>query len=432
MSHFLAKIVGAACNIGKYAGHMLNDIVIKNCEHFADDASFLWLYRDQAVCSPNYTIFDVAELDERIEAHLDGLRMAGDIGWLTAEKNLSWQEPGEIFTGTAMAFSIGKKKLIDQVMEIGAQSVETARGAVSGIAWITDRDTMPFIKSYLQSKEHIVQRIGIGACAVLRKDMGELLTQFLKNENAVVSSRALKAAGELGRVDLSNHCLSYLENDNEDVQFWAAWSSALLGDLEATEVLKNIALQGGVYAEQACDMAGRNMNLVSAQEWLQELGKTPENLRLAIIFANAIGTPVLVSWLINMMTVPELARKAGEAFTNITGADLIDNELAGDVPDDFEAGPTEDPNDEFVTMDADEDLPWPDINKVSQWWSTQMNSYDQHQRYLLGRPITKESLSEVLKYGKQTQRHAAALETALLSPGHPLVEVRARTHFATS
>ena len=405
---------------------MVKDIVVENCEHFADDASFLWLYRDQAVRSPNYNCSEVAQLDDRIEAHLDGLRVAGEVGWQSVDNNLSWQEAGEVFTGTAVAFSIGKKRLIDQVMEIGAQSLKTARGAISGIAWIRDRDTTPFIKSYMKSKEPMIQRIGIGACGVLRRDPGEVLSEFLNSGIPLVCSRALKAAGELGRVDVLDTCLAHMGSKDEEVQFWAAWSAALLGDLEATDVLKSIALQGGDRAERACDMAGRNMNLNDAQKWLQELGSKPENLRSAVIFANAIGMPVLIGWLINMMTIPELARKSGEAFTNITGADLVDLRLAGDEPEGFEAGPSENPEDELVEMDADEDLPWPDVNRVAQWWAENTSSYNSHQRYLLGRPIVKESLEEVLKFGKQTQRHAAALELALLSPGHPLIEVRAR------
>ena len=102
---------------------MHKDIFIhQNCEQFVEDASFLWLLRDQAVDSPNYNIIEMAELDDRIEAHLDGLRLAGDVGWEAAEENLKWQEAGEMFTGTAIAFSLGKKRIIDQVLELGAQS----------------------------------------------------------------------------------------------------------------------------------------------------------------------------------------------------------------------------------------------------------------------------------------------------------------------
>ena len=56
------------------------------------------------------------------------------------------------------------------------------------------------------------------------------------------------------------------------------------------------------------------------------------------------------------MEVPELARVAGEAFTMITGVDIAYEDLEGEWPEDFEAGPTESPEDEDVEMDPDEDL----------------------------------------------------------------------------
>jgi len=44
--------------------------------HF-EEASFLWTLRRRAVDAPHYTFADLERLDERIEAHLDGLRIAG-------------------------------------------------------------------------------------------------------------------------------------------------------------------------------------------------------------------------------------------------------------------------------------------------------------------------------------------------------------------
>jgi len=48
----------------------------------AEEAAFLWLLRDLAVAAPHYSLQDLADLDERVEAHIDGLRVAGDPGWV--------------------------------------------------------------------------------------------------------------------------------------------------------------------------------------------------------------------------------------------------------------------------------------------------------------------------------------------------------------
>lgn len=407
---------------------MLQENITRDlCEQHAEDASFLWLLRDQAVYSPNYTAYELAALDERIEAHLDGLRIGEDIGWAACKENLAWKDPGEVFTGTAVAFNTGKKQNIDAVLDVGAQNLILSRGVISGVAWNYNKNMSPFVKSFIQSEEAIVRRIGVGVCGVLRSDMGTVLDQLINDKDAIVSTRALKAAGESGRVDTLSTCLQHLNHDDEDCRYWAAWSAALLGDKQASiETLKELALQGGERAEQACDLVGRYMDLNLAQSWLHGLGQKQENHRLSVIFASAIGMPVLVSWLINMMTIPDLARKAGEAFTNITGADLVDFHLAGDEPEGFEAGPTENPADEMVAMDPDEDLPWPDINLVSQWWAQNNHHFDPHQRYLLGYPINPESLKKILSVAKQSNRQAAALELALQTPDEALVEVRAR------
>jgi uncharacterized protein (TIGR02270 family) len=395
-------------------------------EQAVDDAAYLWLLRDQAVLSPNYNKLELAELDERLEGYLDAITIAGNNGWRACEDNLRWKDAGEIFVGATTAFNQNNQDAASIVIDAGCQSVELSRGIVSAIAWCGNDRTQQLLTSLLQSQDSIRKRIGIGAIGVLRKDVGQSLNDFLTDESPLVRARALKAAGELGRTDLLGTCIQQLENNDEACRFWSAWSTALLGNSEASlPILKTMAESGGKYSEQACDLAGRSMSVELAQTWLQELGNNQSNLRPAVVFAGAVGMPVLVSWLINMMTIPELARKAGESFVNITGADLIDLDLAGDVPEGFEPGPSENPEDEFVEMDADEDLPWPNVDKIAQWWAHFKDHYLPHERYLYGQPINAEWLNQIITLGRQSNRHTAALELVLISPGRPLIEVRA-------
>jgi uncharacterized protein (TIGR02270 family) len=104
---------------------------------------------------------------------------------------------------------------------------------------------------------------------------------------------------------------------------------------------------------------------------------------------------------------------------------LAYDDLDTDRPEDFEAGPTENPEDENVEMDADEDLPWPNAQLIEKWWFTRRVEFTNGTRYLVGRPITVESLQEVLRTGKQRQRNAAAIELAMRQPGTPLFNTSA-------
>jgi len=125
------------------------------------------------------------------------------------------------------------------------------------------------------------------------------------------------------------------------------------------------------------------------------------------------------------MAKPETARLAGEAFTLITGADLDALQLWCAQPEDFESGPTENPEDENVEMDPDEGLMWPDPEKVHRWWGASANRFQPGKRYFMGKPVTREHCIDVLKNGYQRQRILAAHYLCLLEPGTPLFNTSA-------
>jgi len=251
------------------------------------------------------------------------------------------------------------------------------------------------------------------------------LLDALVKTDPLLRARALKAVGELGRRDLLPMLKEHIYGQDDDSQFYAAWSAALLGDTASVGVLCEIALNGGPRAEQACATALRQMNLSEAQAWLRDLPDDPGCHRLAAIGAGVIGDPVLIPWLIQLMEISELARVAGESFTMITGIDIAYEDLEGEWPEGFEAGPTESPEDEDVELDPDEDLPWPEPELIIDWWANNKGQFRDGTRYLIGQPISAEHCQQVLRSGFQRQRAAAAIELAMMQPGQPLFEVRA-------
>jgi uncharacterized protein (TIGR02270 family) len=147
--------------------------------------------------------------------------------------------------------------------------------------------------------------------------------------------------------------------------------------------------------------------------------------RTVIQATGIIGDPGSVPWLIKQMEDAEVARVAGESFSMITGVDIAYDDLEGEWPEGFEAGPTDNPEDENVDMDPDEDLPWPEPKLIHGWWEENNTRFQAGQRYLLARLLDGGNLRWVLINGQQRQRCAAALELALLEKDSPLFETGA-------
>jgi len=425
----------------------------------AEEASFLWILRDRAVDAPHYSLADLAKLDDRIEAHIDGLRIAGDAGWEICKEALSIEEAGEVFAASVLAFESGDEGRIHTVVDAGTKSPELSRGLISALGWLPYQHAEGYIKKLLSSDSPLVRRVGIAACAIHRKDPGRSLIDVISDNDPLLKARALKVAGELGRVDLMALLQKNFYPEDEKICFWAAWSAAILGDSGAVSFLKSFVVSsqpphpcleygagptllpqgereesnestprptgGRERTEDALKIALRRMELSAAQNWQRELAENPDSVRLSVIGAGVIGDPMSISWLIEQMKTRELARVAGESFTMITGVDIAYEDLEGKWPEGFEAGPTENPEDENIEMDLDEDLPWPNPELIQKWWDQNKGRFRNGTRYLLGQPISLEHLQQVLRTGLQRQRAAAALELAMMNSGQPLFEVRA-------
>ena len=392
----------------------------------AEEAAFQWLLRSQAVHAPHYSLADLVRLDDMVEAHLDGLRIAGDAGWEICREELKWEEAGEVFAAASLAFASGHADRIAAVTAAVLAAPAALPGLVSALGWLDWDHAQPHAHALLGAEAPLLRRAGLAACAVHRQDPGPALDAALRDPDPTVAPRALRAAGELGRLDALPRCLQLCDADDADTAFWAAWAAAILGDRGAADRLVAIAAAGGRHADRACLAATRRLDPARGLDWRRQLAGSGGHPRLAVLAAGAIGDPQLVPWLIEQMAVDAQARPAGEAFSHITGLDLAYLDLDRDQPEDFTAGPSEDAADDDVAMDPDEDLPWPDPGRVAAWWAEHGRDFKAGERHLLGEVVREKGLQRALAAGRQRQRAAAALELVFLHPGRLLFEVRSR------
>jgi len=405
---------------------MQTPIIKPVIDQHAEEAAFLWLHRGAAVCEPHYSLKEIAHLDDRVEAHIDGLRIAGEAGWeICRESLMAIKEPGEVFAAAVLAFEGDDGHRVDDVITVVQEVPECLDALVSALGWIDDEYFERWIPGMVSANAAIYRYLAIAAYAVRRIDLGEALGTALQDSDPLTQARALRAVGELKRKDSLPELKKFYQSNDEACRFWSAWSGVLLSDLPAIDALKTFVSIESAYCEPATQLLLRVMDIQQSQLFLNELLKNATNQRLVIRGTGMVGDPVVIPWLIELMANPELARVAGESFSTITGVDIAYEELEGEWPEDFEAGPTENPEDEEVAMDADEDLAWPAPDLIRAWWQKNSNRFRPSMRYLCGQPINVAQCQKVLREGFQRQRRAAALELALLQSDAPLFNTSA-------
>lgn len=406
---------------------MLADSVIPEIiDQHAEESAFLWLLRRAAVGAPHYNLSDLRNLDQRVEAHIDGLRIAGDMGWKVCKQNLDLQESGEIFTAAVLAYESNDIDRLQAVHSIVEATPDTVSALVSAIGWVGADRLKGKVVGLLASKKAFWRQVGITACAIHRIDPGRYLDEAIDTMDLACCSRALRAVGELGRVTSTAAVLKYLKHDDERCRFWASWSAVLTGNRGiALDCLQSITMSNSIFQQRSLQLLLRVLNAGAAQNLLRKLKQHPEWSRQVVIAAGVCGDPVYVPWLIEQMKEPALARVSGEACSFITGVDIAYEDLDRERPDRFKVGPTENPEDENVDMDADEDLPFPDALLIREWWDKNQSKYNSGTRYLMGQPVTGENCQRVLREGYQRQRSAAAMELALMKSDAVLFETRA-------
>ncbi len=401
-----------------------NDVILSIIEQHAEEAAFLWTQRDHAVLSRNYTVRELARLDERVEAHLDGLRIAGECGWEVCKKTVEAEETGAVFALASLAYESNDPAKVREALAIGCAKPDLERQLISALGWMPFEKAKLVMSPFLNDPDPRVQRVGIAGFAVHREDPGPKLVDAISDPDNRLRGRAILAVAELGRKDLASYIRAPKSQLDEYTQFAAAWALARFGWPDP--ILKTIAEGGGKYSLRALDIAMRAFDLDTAKAWCRSLLNQPDKVRLGVIGAGIIGDPEFVDTLIQLMHDEKFARIAAESFSLITGADLEKEGLAGKPPKDLSPPPSDDPDLDDVAPDPDENLVWPILESIEKRWEKQRQEIRMRIRHFRGKQIVPESLESCLTGEFHFHRAFAALELAVAEPNQSLFEVRAR------
>lgn len=395
----------------------------------AEESVLLWTRRTALAYAPHVKLHHLQRFDERLAAHLDGLAVAGHAGTDKAWEALDNVGPAEVFVATVRALEERDQKRLDHIFSLVGALPDSTPGLVSAFGWVSSTFLSGVVGQLLTQTDPLRRVVGLATCSMHGVDPGRALSDAMDAENASLRARAYRVAAELGQRNHERALREGVQFEDSPPRFWAAWAAALLGNREtALLVLEQFCLDAEPYQDRSIAVLLRVLEVSQAHELLRRIARSEPNPRLLIRGAGIVGDPRYLPWLVDQMTKPELARIAGESFSMITGLDLAYLDLDRKPPENSQGGPNDNPADPDVSRDPDEDLPWPDAQKVLQWWESNQAAYPQGTRYFCGQPVSRAHCLEVLRSGYQRQRMAAALYLSLLRSGSALFNVRAPAH----
>src|SRR5262245_12716370 len=169
-------------------------------EHF-EELQFLWGQRQAALRSPLYTLRELADLEERIEAHVQGLLVGGEYSIALVRADLFGDDPSLSFLAAYVLMRLNRTDTREQVM---AAFLHAAGGQLQGIrqalCHLPIEPILPELRRFLAvSPIPIAAEVALAVAEVLAfhgklEIKSQQMESFLKDGNAELRQAAWRAA----------------------------------------------------------------------------------------------------------------------------------------------------------------------------------------------------------------------------------------------
>ena len=354
-------------------------------EEHLEELEFLWGQRQNALRDPDYTLKAFWDLEERIEAHLQGVLVPGDSPMPLLEEGLRAEDSLAVF---AAAYSLLRKNaeratslVLDHFPDSNGERLAGLREALSyAPADRTQKDIEPYQRSENVARAAAATEI-LAFHSALRDR--EDIKKFLGDPDANVRECGWRLVGYLGlSLDPKTHAAA-MRDEEPAVRRAALQAGAWCGEPgilvlarklaqepnpDNLDVLEMLAVLGGPDDVNAMATIGRCVDL------------GPDRFRLV----GAYGNPALMDLVLEGLadSDPAVAAAAGTAFMKLTGEDVeSDNRVTvapsdGSEPDEFEA--------EFL-----DEVFLPDPDKARAHWQKVASQLSHAQRICRGHDLAQ-------------------------------------------
>lgn len=340
---------------------VLKDIV----EEHLEELDFLWEQREGVVFAPDWTLEDLAELEARAEAHLDGLRLAELHAVDLALEALASGETGAATAATFVLLETGEGTFATEVVRaLGSGDAPTVEGVRIGLRHSAVDALEAALSDLAASADGLVRAAVFDVLAFHRRPLPSGLEALLSDSDAGVRRLAWGAAGRAPGVLGAAQLELALQEAEPGV------------GRSALEALARAGLPG---LREACLSAATDLRGAhpGALAFLGVLGhpadvdplsrglENPETASAAVEGLGALGDPSAVPALLAAMEDEALADLAAAAFVRITGFEDVRGERP---PPNLEPGSLDEEFEEAEEGPVE-------VNRVRAWWEVHASEF---------------------------------------------------------
>ncbi|MFT6123206.1 MAG: hypothetical protein ACJAWS_001895 [Oleiphilaceae bacterium] len=329
--------------------------------HF-DEAAYLYSEFQVEVKAPEPDSVYLKGVVARIDANLEGLTINAAAAAKHCDAALEGEDAGEFFVAAYLAFQTGDLEKIKPLAEAAQVSTLLLEAFACGLAWHPWDLSGFWATKFISAKQTAMAAVGLFCFNMYKKPLpirfDDLLIRSLSEKNAPELPLLLSIARKNNDVTI----LPILQQQSasevlDDTQFQQLKTRLKLGDQSALLHLKAFVLSDNDHREQALELTFSKLQTNEAKQWMGELKNTLDAERYLLLAVGAMNEKPLLPWVVKQMQVPELARIAGKVFSQLSGQDLRKNEWI--ITDDKM-------DEQWLALEGDEELDWPNVEKIKQ------------------------------------------------------------------
>lgn len=385
----------------------------------AEELAYLWGRRRKALYSDTLTVPDLQHLQERIEAHLQGVAVAAEAAHELLGDGLQSDDQDEVFAAACALLRSGSMHAVTEVLDaFHSASVARLSGLRDALAITPHPGTTAALTAALANRRSPAQAVAAAAILVTQRRLDcddATLLGLLTLDDADLAQQAWRVLPHLPAECLQTRELPYaahLQSASPTLRDSVLTAACWRNEPWVESFVHKLAAHGDVF--------GLTWHAALTRQppdpiWQKGLDSLPGPQRCSLL-ARA-GHPDAVAQLIGTMSDadPATAAAAAGAFQRVTGFDVSGTRQTIAPKDDA---------DEFEREFADE--VWlPDQNRAQQLWSRFERQWRTGSRWCRGHEISSSLSSTAQTVIDLAARWdfgmRAALAGARLIPPPPVI-----------